>query len=318
MRLIRRPAQGASTLSSGCVATIGVFDGVHQGHQRILARVVAQARARGLAALVFSFEPTPAEYFDPGHPPARLTRLREKAVLLADLGLDVLYCPPFDARMEAMAPDEFIDGLLVRSLRVRHLIVGDDFRFGRRREGTLAVLQAAGPRCGFGVEQVASVVDAGLRVSSTAVRAALAAGDMDMARRLLGRWYAMRGRVVPGQRLGRTLGMPTANLCLGRRRSPVDGVFAVRVGGIAPAPLPAVASLGTRPTVDGGGPLLEVHVFDFDGDLYGRHIEVQFVARLRDELKFPDLPSLQRQMHRDAQAARHILTGSSLMETARP
>lgn len=308
MRLIRRPAEGASILPSGCVATIGAFDGVHLGHQRILARVVEEAGQRGLAALAFSFEPTPREYFSRGEePPARLTRLREKVVLLAALGLDWLFCPPFDARMAALDPGEFIGQLLVRTLRVRHLVIGDDFRFGRQRAGTLAGLQAAGPRCGFSVEQVGSVVSNGVRVSSTAVRAALAAGDMAGARSLLGRCYAMTGRVVPGRRLGRELGMPTANINLCRQQSPVAGIFAVRVAGLADGLLPGVASVGTRPTINGSEPLLEVHVFDFDRDIYGHYIEVQFVARLRDELKFPDLPALQRQMHRDAEAARQVL-----------
>ncbi|CAG0945685.1 riboflavin kinase / FMN adenylyltransferase [Gammaproteobacteria bacterium] len=310
MRLIRRPAEEASLLSPGCVATIGAFDGVHLGHQRILARVVAEARRRGLAALAFTFEPTPREYFSPGRPPARLTRLREKAALLAGLGLDQMFCPPFDARMEALGPGEFIERLLARTLRVRHLVVGDDFRFARGRAGTLADLEAAGGRLGFGVEQVGSVVIDGTRVSSTAVREALASGDMDEARRLLGRHYAMTGRVVPGRRLGRELGMPTANLNLCRRQSALAGIFAVRVAGLGEGLLPGVASVGTRPTIDGIEPLLEVHVFDFDRDIYGRYIEVQFVARLRDELKFPDLPTLQQQMHRDAEAARRILAAA--------
>jgi riboflavin kinase/FMN adenylyltransferase len=310
MRLIRRPAEEASNLPPGCVATIGAFDGLHLGHQRILGRVVEEAQRRGLAAVAFTFEPTPREYFSQGNPPARLTRLREKVALLAALGLDWVFCPPFDARMESLAPGEFIERLLVRTLHVRHLVVGDDFRFARHRAGTLADLQAAGPRLGFGVEQVSSVVTEGQRVSSTAVREALAAGDTDRARRLLGRHYAMTGRVVRGRQLGRQLGMPTANVNLCRRQSPVAGIFAVRVGGLAPDLLPGVASVGTRPTIDGVEPLLEVHVFDFDRDIYGRYIEVQFVAHLRDELKFPDLPTLQRQMHRDAEAARRILAAA--------
>lgn len=307
MRLIRRPTEGIHALSAGCVATIGVFDGVHRGHQQILGQVVAEAGRRGLPALVFSFEPMPGEYFSPQRPPARLTRLREKAMLMQELGVDWLFCPPFDARMEAMTPAQFIEQLLVRSLHVHHLIVGDDFRFGRQREGTLQVLREAGRQSGFSVEQLGSVTDAGRRVSSTAVRQALADGEMKLARQLLGRWYSMSGRVVHGRRLGRRLGMPTANIAVGRRCSPVSGVFAVRVGGVGDGFLPAVASLGTRPTVGGGAPVLEVHLFDVDEDLYGRILEVQFVARLRDELKFPDLPSLQRQMHQDAQAARQAL-----------
>lgn len=310
MRLIRRPAEEASTLPPGCVATIGVFDGVHLGHQRILGRVVAEAKHRGLGALAFTFEPTPREYFSREQPPARLTRLREKAALLDGLGLDWMYCPPFDARMEALEPAEFIEQLLVRRLRVRHLVVGDDFHFARGRRGTLADLRLAGARHGFGVEQVGSVTVGGMRVSSTAVRAALAAGEMDTARLLLGRRYAMTGRVVRGRRLGRELGMPTANVNLCRRQSALAGVFAVEVAGLGPGLLPGVASVGTRPSIGGTEPLLEVHLFDFDREIYGHHIEVQFVARLRDELKFPDLPALQRQMHQDAADARRILAAA--------
>ena len=294
MRLIRRPAEQGEILPSGCVATIGVFDGVHLGHQRILQQVIDQAKRRGLESLVFTFEPTPREYFSSASPPARLTRLREKFAVLAGLGVRWMFCPRFDSRLESLEPDAFIEQLLVGTLRVRHLVVGDDFRFARRRAGTLADLQAAGPRAGFTVEQVSSVISDGVRVSSTAVREALATGDMERARRLLGRHYSMTGRVVRGRNLGRQLGMPTANVNLCRRLSPVAGIFAVQVAGLASGLMAGVASVGTRPTIDGVVPLLEVHVFDFDRDIYGRYIEVQFVARLRDEVKFPDLPSLQR------------------------
>jgi riboflavin kinase/FMN adenylyltransferase len=307
MRLLRRPAQPARLPPSGCVATIGVFDGVHLGHQRILRRVFDEAGARALASLVFTFEPTPREYFSAAAPPARLMRFREKFTALAGLGIGWMYCPRFDARLEGLEPEAFIEELLVRNLRVRHLVVGDDFRFARRRSGTVADLQRAGARHGFAVEQVGSVQADGVRVSSTAVREALAGGDMEAARRLLGRHYAMIGRVVRGRQLGRQLSMPTANVNLCRRLSPVAGIFAVRVAGLGAGLRPGVASVGTRPTIDGVEPLLEVHVFDFDEDIYGRYIQVQFVARLRDEVKFPDLGSLQRQMHLDARDARRLL-----------
>lgn len=307
MRLIRRPAEEGPLLPAGCVATIGVFDGVHRGHQRILQRVLAEAEQRGLPSLVFTFEPTPREYFSSSAPPARLTRFREKFALLAALGLQWLFCPRFDARLESLSPGDFIGELLVKGLQVRHLVVGDDFRFARRRSGTVADLLAAGTAAGFTVEQVGSLEADGVRISSTAVREALAGGDMQRARNLLGRDYAMTGRVVRGRSLGRQLGMPTANVNLCRRLSPLSGIFAVRVAGLAAGLLPGVASVGTRPTIGGVEPLLEVHLFDFDGDLYGRYIQVQFVARLRDELKFADLASLQRQMHRDAEQARRIL-----------
>ena len=310
MRLIRRPAEQGEILPSGCVATIGVFDGVHLGHQRILQRVLDEANRRGLESLVFTFEPTPREYFSSASPPARLTRFREKFTVLSGLGLGWMFCPRFDHQLESLEPEAFIGQLLVGTLRVRHLVVGDDFRFARRRAGTVADLQAAGRRAGFTVEQVGSVTADGVRVSSTAVREALAAGEMDRARHLLGRYYSMTGRVIRGRNLGRQLGMPTANVNLCRPLSPVAGIFAVRVAGLAAGLMAGVASVGTRPTIDGVEPLLEVHVFDFDREIYGRYIEVQFVARLRDEVKFPDLPSLQRQMHLDADAARRVLAAA--------
>lgn len=307
MRLIRRPTPPAPAVPGGCAATIGVYDGLHLGHQHIIRQLIGTARERGLPSLVFSFEPTPREYFARGTPPARLMRFREKFRALDALGVDYFYCPPFDARLEALAPRAFIEQLLVGTLGVRALVVGDDFRFGHGRAGTVADLKAAGRRHGFSVAQAGSFVAAGGRVSSTAVRAALAAGDMARARALLGRDYAISGRVVHGRKLGRELGFPTANVNLKRKASPVAGIFAVRVAGLGEDLLDGVASVGTRPTVDGTEPLLEVHIFDFDRDLYGEYLEVRFIARLRDEERFPDLDSLVAQMHIDARMAREIL-----------
>lgn len=307
MHVFRRPRPGIQAVPSGCVATIGVFDGVHLGHQRILDRVRASAAGLGLPSLVFSFEPTPQEVMSPLQSPARLMRLREKALVLKDAGIDHLFCPPFDRSLQELAPAEFIERLLVRALGVRHLVVGDDFRFAKGRAGNFDHLAAGGRQHGFGAEQVGSVASGTLRVSSTAIRTALATGDLATAERLLGRPYRMVGRVSPGRQLGRQLGFPTANMRLHRRVSPVSGIFAVRVHGVAPEALDAVASVGTRPTVAGVEPLLEVHVFDFAGDLYGRLIAVDFVARLRDEVRFDDLEALRRQMEQDAADARRAL-----------
>lgn len=312
MRLIRRPRQGPQLLPNGCVATIGTFDGVHLGHRRIFERVLGEAAARQLPSLVFSFEPTPGEFFSRGTPPARLTRFREKFEVLEELGLDYLYCPPFDARMEAQEPEEFIDSHLLSVLNVQHLVVGDDFRFGRRRRGGFDDLAAAARSHKFGLDRFDSVTLDGLRVSSTAIRSALQAGDLELAAGLLGRPYQMTGRVVSGQQLGARLGFPTANVRLKRRSSPLSGIFAVRVRGLPEGTLGAVASLGVRPTVEGGGePLLEVHIFDFDRRIYGDYIRVDFIAKLRDEERFPDLESLTEQMHRDASRAREILSRSA-------
>lgn len=310
MQLIRRPRPGDRAVLPGCVATIGVFDGMHLGHQRILGRVRAEAAERGLPSLVFSFEPTPQEVLRPAAAPARLMRFREKAAWLHEAGLDCLYCPPFEPALRDLGPEQFVQTLLVGLLGVRHLVVGDDFRFARDRVGRLADLVEGGVRYGFSVEQMGSVTMRGTRVSSTAIRSALAAGDLDLAGCLLGRPYAMAGRVTGGQRLGRQLGFPTANVRLNRRLCPVQGIFAVRVAGLRDGLLDGVASIGTRPTVAGTEPLLEVHIFDFDQDIYGRHIQVQFIARLRDELRFPDLETLRRQMELDAAEARRALASA--------
>jgi len=307
MQLMRRPHTTPGALAGGCVGTIGTFDGVHVGHGRILDRVRDEAAARGLPSVVMTFEPTPREFFSAGEPPARLTRFREKYAEIRRRGIDWFYCPPFDATMEQLAPDEFVDRLLVNVLQVRHLVVGDDFVFGRKRAGTVAVLARAGAERGFSVEQVGSILDGSQRVSSTAIRRALAAGDLAAATALLGRCYSMTGRVVDGQKLGKQLGFPTANVNLNRRASPIAGIFAVRVDGLGPAMLNGVASVGTRPTIDGIEPLLEVHLFDFDRDIYGEYIRVDFVQKLRDEVRFPDLDALTAQMHVDAAEARNIL-----------
>lgn len=293
--------------ATGSVLTIGAYDGLHLGHRRILDRVITEAVNLGADPVVMSFEPTPKEFFSGGKPPARLMRFREKFEALRDYGIGAFFCPRFDQRMASIGVDEFVHGLLIEGLRIRHLVVGDDFRFARRRSGGVDDLIRAGEQAGFNVEQVPSVIVDGIRVSSSAVREALAAGELEQARSLLGRDYRMTGRVVPGQRLGRSLGYPTANVNLCRRLSPVMGIFAVRVAGLGPGLRDGVASVGTRPTVDGTKPLLEVHVFDFEEDIYGRYISVEFVAKLRDEARFPDLEALTAQMHLDAARAREIL-----------
>jgi len=312
MRLIRRPSQAIESLQSGCVVTIGAFDGLHLGHRRILGRLLDASEKFQLPSLVFSFEPTPKEYFSQGKPPARLMSFREKYEALEELDIESFLCPRFDRRMEMLEPEDFIDRLLVDLLRVRHVIVGDDFRFARKRAGNVEHLQHKGSQHGFTVEQVASVIDSGQRVSSTVVREALIAGDLERARHLLGRYYRMSGKVIEGNRLGRELGMPTANVKLNRQRSPLQGIFAVRIGGVNGDRYPAewldgVASIGTRPTIGGTEPLLEINIFDFDQDIYGVHLQVEFVAKLRDEVHFDSLDELKVQMFKDADEARDLL-----------
>lgn len=312
MRLIRRPRLSIPDLSNGCVATIGAFDGLHIGHRQILDRVRTVAIEQQLPSLVFSFEPTPKEYFSRETPPARLMKFREKFRALDELGFDWFFCPRFEPALANLEPDAFIDNLLVDLLGVRCLIVGDDFKFGRKRSGSIEDLIRKGAERGFTVEQAGSVIEREERVSSSIVRQALADGDMEKARHLLGRYYRMSGTVVRGQLLGRKLGMPTANVKLNRKLSAVQGIFAVRlqIQGAEQAWLDGVASVGIRPTVAGTEPLIEVHIFNFDRDIYGAHIQVEFIAKLRDEERFPDLESLRQQMFIDADQARDILAAA--------
>jgi riboflavin kinase / FMN adenylyltransferase len=292
----------------GCVLTVGNYDGVHLGHQKMIGALKARATELRSAATVLVFEPSSKEFIDPDGAPPRLTRWREKFLALAAQGVDRLVTLRFDDYIRAMTPECFVDELIVAALGTRHIVVGNDFRYGCNAGGTIDSLRAAGEARGFGVEQIAPFVFDGVRVSSTAIRERLAESDFAGAERLLGRPYRMLGRVVHGRELGRALGFPTANLRLMRRKSPVQGVMAVRVFGIEPRALTAVASLGTRPTVDGTDMLLEVHVFDFAGELYGREIEVEFVAKLRDEVKFDSLNALTEQMKVDAAQARDLLS----------
>lgn len=294
-------------LRDGSVVTIGAYDGLHLGHEKLLERVRDAASTRKLPAIVMSFEPTPREFFAAESPPARLMRFREKFEALQDHGIDLFYCPRFDAQMRDVSVDDFIRRILVHGLGARHLVVGDDFQFARRREGRLEHLQRAGQALGFEVERVPSVIVNDVRVSSTAIRKALWDGDMDQATALLGRPYRMSGKVVRGESVGRSLGYPTANVDLRRRQSAVMGIFAVRVHGLGSEPLDAVASVGDRPTFGGTKPILEVHIFDFDRDIYGDYIHVDFVARLRGQEKYDRVEDLVAQMHLDADNARSIL-----------
>lgn len=298
----------------GCAVTIGNFDGVHLGHRATLERLHEHARVMGLPATVLTFEPTPREFLSPASAPARLTRLREKLVLLERERLERCVVLRFDAHLQRVRAAEFIERLLVGLLGARRIVVGHDFRFGYRGEADIEVLKAAAPRHGFEVDVIEPLMLDGVRVSSTAVREALAQGDLGRAARFLGRPYSMQGRVLEGERLGQKLGYPTANLRLHRRVAPLGGIFAVRVHGADSRPLPGVASLGTRPTVNGTEPLLEAHIFNFAGDLYGRHLEIEFVEKLREERKFASLEAMVMQIHEDARRAKDILKVSKASE----
>jgi riboflavin kinase / FMN adenylyltransferase len=289
--------------------TIGNFDGLHLGHQAMLTRLLDVARARDLPSCVLSFEPHPREFFAPAQAPARLSSLREKAEMLRGRGIDRLHVFRFNRAFSSLSADQFIEQVLVRTLQARYVLVGDDFRFGAKRAGDFALLERAGRQFGFDAEFLPTVEVAGERSSSTAVRAALAAGELQHAARLLGRPYSISGRVVHGDKLGRDIGFPTANIQLKHNRPPLLGIFAVELYGLNGQPLPGVASLGVRPTVKGAdaAPVLEVHLFDFNADIYNRRVRVDFLHKLRDEEKYPDLPSLVAQIGRDVDNAKRFL-----------
>jgi riboflavin kinase/FMN adenylyltransferase len=289
----------------GCVATIGNFDGVHLGHQAVLQQLAMKGDTLGLPAVVITFEPQPNEFFAPDKAPARLCRFREKIEALRCYSIQQLCVLKFNKRLAQMAADEFVQRLLVDGLNVKYLVVGDDFRFGKDRQGDFAMLQQAGEKHGFQVVNMHTFSIEQHRVSSTRIRLALEQGDLLLAEKLLGRPYRMSGRVAHGDKRGRTLGFPTANIHLHRHKVPLTGVYAVQLFGIAGEPIQGVANVGLRPTVAGlQRALLEVHLFDFERDIYGEHVQVHFLKKLRDEQKFSDLDALTKQIHCDCQQAK--------------
>jgi riboflavin kinase/FMN adenylyltransferase len=289
--------------------TIGNFDGIHLGHQAMLARLTSRAASVGALPAVLTFEPHPREIFTPDSAPTRLTSLREKLEILRALGVAHVHVCRFTKPFAALSAEEFVHRILVQGLNARYVLVGDDFRFGAKRAGDFTLLKQLGQANGFEAEALHTVEAAGQRASSTAVREVLAAGDMATAAQLLGRPYSISGRVVGGDQLGRKIGYPTANIQLKHNKPPVKGIFAVRVQGLAEGvDWPGVASLGTRPTVHANGrPTLEVHLFNFNRSIYRQHLRVEFLHKLRDEAKFPDLDTLIAQIDRDARQARELL-----------
>ena len=304
-----------SQLAARCALTIGSFDGVHRGHQAMLALLVNEARHRGVASCVLSFEPHPRDFFAarsgrPEQAPPRISTLRDKLGELERCGIDQVVVLRFDEKMCALSAEDFVERVLVHGLNARYVLVGDDFRFGARRAGDYALLDAAGARHGFDVARMQSYEVHGLRVSSSAVRAALAEGDMPRAAGLLGRPYSISGHVLHGAKLGRELGYRTLNLRFGHPRPAAAGIFVVRVHGLADRPLPGVASLGRRPTVsDAGQVLLEAHCLDWpaalgDEGAYGRLVRVELLHWLRGERKYESLDALRSAIARDEADAR--------------
>ncbi len=307
MSWLFRDLEGGSLCPRGSALCLGAFDGVHRGHRALLDRVREAATEQRLDAVALSMEPVPREYFGGANAPARLTSVRDKLRLLCEAGMDRIGLMRFGPRLAAMEAEDFVRQVLVERLSARVVVVGESLRFGHARRGDANLLRSMGAHLDFTVVVPDTVMHAGAPVSSTRVRMALGEGELALAAELLGREYQLGGRVRHGQKLGRKLGFPTANLPLGHMRVALSGVFAVRVSGAGLSNWPGVASLGTRPTVGGVEPVLEAHLFDFDGDLYDRRLEVTFVEKLRDEARFPDLDSMVRQMHVDAAQARAIV-----------
>ncbi len=297
-----------------CALTIGNFDGVHRGHRALLARVADAAARLGIDTAVMTFEPHPREYFahlagDETAAPRRIANLRDKLQSLAACGVDRVIVEHFNASFASQSAEHFIEDVLVKGLQVKWLIVGDDFRFGAKRAGDFAMLHEAGQRFGFEVVSLPTVMHDHGRISSSSVRDALQSGDFARAEELLGHAYAISGHVLHGRKLGRTIGFPTLNIRIAHKRPVVSGIFVVQVHGLSDQPLPAVASLGVRPTVeDNGRVLLEVHIFDFDRDCYGKLLRVEFLKKLRDEEKYDDLATLTHAIANDARAARDFFS----------
>jgi riboflavin kinase/FMN adenylyltransferase len=308
MRLIRG-LNHLEPFPDGCVLTIGNFDGLHLGHQQVIDKLADKGRQLNLPTVAMVFEPQPLEYFLADHAPSRLTRLREKAIQFAKSPIDALLVLPFNRKLADYDAEQFISEILVKHLKVKHLVIGDDFHFGKARRGNFAMLQSKGLEFGFSVENSVSFELSGLRISSTLIRDALGDGQLAEAKRMLGRDYSVCGRVAHGDKRGRQLGFPTANIEMLRRNTPMVGVFAVTMTGLDNKTYQGVANLGNRPTFDGGAKaVLETHLFNFSGDIYGRYVEVHFKAKIRDEIRFANFEALQAQIKLDVQTAQQIFT----------
>lgn len=292
--------------TEGSVVTIGNFDGVHRGHQAMLEKVIATAKEKGLKSIVISFEPQANEFFSP-QIPARLMKFREKVMALSKYPLDYLVCLPFNQKLADLSAEDFIQQILLDHCHMKHLIIGDDFRFGYQRKGDLALLQIWGKTHHFNVEAMPSFQHDQTRISSSQIRGLLEKGELDQAKALLGRPYGMYGRVGHGDKRGRILGYPTANILTHRKKAPLQGVYAVRIQ-LENKTYSGVANIGNRPTITGSRHLLEVHIFNFDRDIYGLPVYVEFVKKIRDEKRFESLAALTAQIHNDAEKAREILS----------
>ena len=305
MKLIRGLHNLSESSLSQSAVTIGAFDGVHRGHQEVLAHLKREADRRSLATTVITFEPLPGEFLFPDRAPPRLMTFREKFTALADQGIDNLLCLRFNNRLRTMSPRAFVEDIFVKGLNARYIAFGDDFRFGKDRAGDLDFTQSLAQDFDYEVVPTSTFDMAGERVSSTRIRAKLLEADFSEAADLLGKPFKLSGKVLKGKQLGRTIGSPTANIALKRVKSPLHGVYAVRVSGGGLSSAAGVANVGVRPTVnDGTLANLEVHLFDFDGDLYGERLSVEFMTKLRDEKKFESLDALKAAIAADQQAAR--------------
>ncbi len=295
---------------NGCVLTIGNFDGLHLGHRAVIQKLADRGRTLNLPVVIMTFEPQPLEYFLASHSPSRLMRLREKVIELTKLPVDHLLITKFNRDFANYDAEQFIDDILIKKLNVKHLVIGDDFHFGKARRGNFALLKEQGRLHGFTVEDTGSYYIDGLRVSSTLIRDALGIGDVVQAERLLGHSYSICGRVAHGDKRGRTLGFPTANIRLFRKNTPISGVFAVTMTGVAGVELTGIANVGTRPTFDGGSKvILETHLFNFNQEIYGHYVEVHFKQKIRDEMQFNSLTELQAQIEKDVAIAKDFFAG---------
>lgn len=314
MKLIRGLNQ-LSTALKGCVMTIGNFDGVHLGHQALIEQVKSMADDKGLPSLVMIFEPQPIEFFAPTKAPKRLYRLREKIISIQQIGIDYLFCVPFNTSFSQLTAEQFVINYLVDALKVRHLVIGDDFCFGKNRCGNYALLQKMGNDNHFTVQNTLTIQQQNERVSSTKIRELVADNDFDMAAKFLGKPYALNGKISHGKKLGRDIGFPTINIRIGEIPVVVEGIFAVRVKGLdnsgSESAINGVASIGTRPTVNGEGVLLEVYLFDFNQDVYGQTVTVEFLTRIRPEQDFISIDVLIEHIKQDVEIAKQFFESSS-------